>query len=156
MSIEQALAENTSAIRELIAAIKAGVPTTAAQVAAVVTEAKATPCAGHDAETAKAETKATKTKKETAQATVANNGASSTPENTSASADAAAQEPAAEDPATSAAASVSYEDVKKAIIKLSQAKGRDAVVATLAKFGANAGPQLKPEQYAEFIAAAGA
>lgn len=39
MSIEQALAENTSAIRELIAAIRAGVPTTAARVAAEVPDA---------------------------------------------------------------------------------------------------------------------
>lgn len=45
MSLEATIQENTNAIRELIAAIKAGVPTTAAQVAAVVTEAKTTPCA---------------------------------------------------------------------------------------------------------------
>jgi hypothetical protein len=97
-------------------------------------------------------------KKEPAQATVATNGASSTPEKTSSPADAAAQEPAAEvaPPSTPAAESVSYEDVKKAIIKLSQSKGRDAVVALLGEFNVNAGPALKPEQYAAFVAKAGA
>ena len=105
-----------------------------------------------------AEAKPAKAKKEPAQATVAPNGASSTPDKASPPpADAAAQEPAAENaPTPSAAASVSYEDVKKAIIKLSQAKGRDAVVATLAQFDAATGPALKPEQYAGFVAAADA
>lgn len=41
MSLETAVQENTAAIRELTAAIKAGIPTTAAQVAAVVAEAPA-------------------------------------------------------------------------------------------------------------------
>jgi restriction endonuclease Mrr len=53
MSIEQALAENTAAIRELINAFRAGVPTTAAQVAAVVEQAAAEPV---KVEPAKAET----------------------------------------------------------------------------------------------------
>ena len=41
MSLEATIAENTAALRELIAALSKGVPTTVAQVEAVVTEAKA-------------------------------------------------------------------------------------------------------------------
>lgn len=138
MSLELAITENANAIRDLIAAISKGVPTTAAQVAAVVEQAPK------------------ETKK--AKATVATNGASSTQEGTSPEAvpaDAAAQQPAPEAAATApVAASVSYEDVKHAIVKLSGSKGRDAVVALLTEFGAGKGPDLKPEQFAEFIAKA--
>ena len=62
MSIEQALAENTAAIRELIEAIKQGVPTTQAQDTAVVTEAADTKPA--KAETPKAENKTEAPKQE--------------------------------------------------------------------------------------------
>lgn len=40
MSLESTIAENTQALRDLIAALSKGIPTTAAQVEAVVTEAK--------------------------------------------------------------------------------------------------------------------
>lgn len=62
MSIEQALAENTAAIRELIEAIKQGVPTTQAQVAAVVAKAADTQPA--KAEEPKAENKTEAPKQE--------------------------------------------------------------------------------------------
>jgi hypothetical protein len=115
----------------------------------IATEAKAT-AANFAASPAEDMANAEKTKK--AKATVATNGASSTPEPTSVPAEAAAQQPAPEAARTAeGAASVSYEDVKKAIIKLSQGKGRDAVVALLGEFNAEAGPQLKPEQYAAFV-----
>ena len=137
MSLEATIAENTAAIRELIAAIANGIPTTAAQVAAVADQAP---------------------KKEKGKATVPANGASSTQEGTSpaAPAGAAAQDPAAgavSSPAP-AAASVTYDEVKAAILKLSQAKGREQVVAALTEFGVAKGPELKPEQFAGFIAKA--
>ncbi len=83
------------------------------------------------------------------QATVDTNGASSTqglrsPPPAEAAAPAAAKPTAAE--------SATYDDVKKAILKLSSAKGRDQVVSVLGQFGAAKGPDLKPEQYAAFVA----
>jgi hypothetical protein len=132
--LEEAIKENTAAIRELIAAIANGIPTTPAQVAAAAAEAST---------------------KEKPKATVGVNGASSTPGQTSPTADAAAQDPAAgAAPTAPAAASVSYDEVKAAILKLSQAKGREQVVAALTEFGVAKGPELKPEQFAGFIAKA--
>jgi len=153
MSLEATIQENTNAIRELIAAIKAGVPTTAAQVAAVVTEAKTTPCAGHDAETAKEEgkpEKETTAKKTTAAATEA---AASTQSTAEAGAGAAQEKKADNSEASNKAAEVpAYTTVVSAINKLAQGKGRDAAVAVLSKFGVTRGPELKPEQYAAVIA----
>ncbi len=156
MSLEATIQENTNAIRELIAAIKSGVPTTAAQVAAVVTEAKTTPCAGHDAETAKEEGKAkpekeTAAKKTTAAATEA---AASTQSTAEAGAGAAQEKKADNSEASDKAAEVpAYPSVVSAINKLAQGKGRDAAVAVLSKFGVTRGPELKPEQYAAVITA---
>ena len=139
MSLEATIAENTAAIRELIAAIANGIPTTAAQLAAVVAEAPAAV-----------------TVKKQAKATVATNGASSTP-GASFSAGATAQQPAAEAAAATtspAAASVTYDQVKAAITRAANAKGRDAVLILLKEFGVAKGPDLKPEQYADFVAKA--
>lgn len=49
-----------------------------------------------------------------------------------------------------------YEDVKRAILEVSKAKGRDAALKVLAQFGAAKGPDLqsKPETFGPFIAAA--
>lgn len=52
----------------------------------------------------------------------------------------------------SEAATVTYEDVKKAILAFQQANGREATLATLKTFGAAKGTDLKPEQYAEALA----
>jgi hypothetical protein len=52
----------------------------------------------------------------------------------------------------SSTAEISYDTVSKAItdkVKVDKAH----VVAVLAKFGAKKGPELKPEQYSEFLAA---
>ncbi|MEC5161698.1 MULTISPECIES: hypothetical protein [unclassified Janthinobacterium] len=48
---------------------------------------------------------------------------------------------------------ITYEDVKKYIIALSR-KSRESATGMLAKFGAAKGPELKPEQFAEFVTAA--
>jgi hypothetical protein len=154
MSLEATIQENTNAIRELIAAIKSGVPTTAAQVAAVVTEAKTTPCAGHGAETAKEEGKAKPEKETAAKNAAATEAAASTQSTAEAGADAAQEKKADNSEASDKAAEVpAYPSVVSAINKLAQGKGRDAAVAVLSKFGVTRGPELKPEQYAAVIAA---
>ena len=60
--------------------------------------------------------------------------------------------PAMDTPATGA----TYDDVKSAIVKLSSQKGRDSVLAVLGQFDAAKGPDLKPEQFADFITHANA
>jgi len=45
-----------------------------------------------------------------------------------------------------------YEEVKPLILDLTKAKGRDVAAAALAKFGAAKGPELKPEDFAAFVA----
>lgn len=114
MSLEIAIQENTSALRELIAAISKGIPTTSTQLAAVIAEAPVK---------------------------VEETGKAKEPEVTAASA-----------PVT--ATIVDYEAVKKATLELSKAKGREATVAVLKRFGAEKAPDLKPEQYADYVAAA--
>ena len=52
----------------------------------------------------------------------------------------------------SAAEVIDYARVSAAIVQGVQ-KNREQVIATLARFGASKGTQLKPEQYAEFLAA---
>ncbi len=47
---------------------------------------------------------------------------------------------------------VTYAEIKPLILKINTAKGRDAAEAALKKFGAAKGPDLKPEQYADFAA----
>lgn len=130
MSLEIAIQENTKAIRELIAAISNGIPTTAAQVAAVVQEAQV------EEKPAKTEKKAKAEKAETPKAETA-----ATPEP---KADAA---PAADD-----APEVTYQDAAAAITQLSKVKGRDAAVALLKKFGASKLPEVKPEDFAAIVA----
>lgn len=111
-----------------------------------------------------------------AKATVAKTGAISKPETTSKPADAAAQTPASNAAATatgaesvtqmSAAAAEkalegqadkpatpTYQETASHITKLVQAKGKDAAIAVLAKFGAAKLPDVKPEQFAAVIAA---
>lgn len=127
MSIEQALAENTAAIRELIEAIKNGVPTTTAQVEAVAAEAKA--------EKPKAEKKTEAPKPEPEA------------EESSAATQEQKDEPAA-------AEGITYEAVAAAITKLSRTKGRDAAVGVLAQFDAKKLPDVAPEKFAEVLAAA--
>lgn len=51
-------------------------------------------------------------------------------------------------------ASVTYDHVKAAILKLSQIKDRQAAATLLNEFGAARGPDLAPEQYSTFVARA--
>jgi hypothetical protein len=71
-----------------------------------------------------------------------------------ASAEAQAQTAPAATTAESRSEPVVIGDVNAAIIALAKAKGRDAAVALLGTFGAAKAPELKPEQYADVVAAA--
>ena len=132
MSLEATIQENTDAIRALIAALANGVPTTAAQVAAVVTEAK---------------TEKVESAKKT-QAAATQESPTPTASDNSASSSSATQEPEAAAP--------TYQDAAGAITKLSRTKGRDAAVALLYRFKASKLPDVQPDQFAEIIEAANA
>jgi len=73
---------------------------------------------------------------------------------------ASAPSPAAESAAAAAPAStaatdpVNYEQVKQVVIAITKTKGRDVAVAALAQFGVAKAQDLKPEQYADFVAQA--
>lgn len=49
---------------------------------------------------------------------------------------------------------VTYADVKDRILKVTSAKGRDAAVALLGKFGAAKGQDVPEERYGDFVAEA--
>lgn len=138
MSLEATIQENTDAIRELIAAIKAGVPTTAAQVAAVVTEAKPEKTPAAKETTAKKTTPAEKVEPAPTQPIA------------EAVADAA---PEKKDEPSEQAAAPTYQATADAVTKLAREKGRDAAIGVLSKFGAAKLPDVKPEQFAAVIAA---
>lgn len=65
------------------------------------------------------------------------------------------KKPAAEQPKEETKAetptAVTYEQIKPLIIKLNTTKGREAAAGLLAEFGVTRGPELKPEQFAEFF-----
>ena len=69
----------------------------------------------------------------------------------SAPAAASHSEPAEPAPATPAPAVNDYAPVGAAITRLVNDGQRDKVLEALAKFGAKKGPELKPEQYADFM-----
>lgn len=143
MSLEQTIADNTAAIRELIAAIKAGVPTTEAQVAAVAAEA-----APLSPQPSRASAKAD-------QAQVSNNSASSTPSAPSPAEAAAPPKtaPAADSPMATGAASVTYVQIAAAAQELMKTRGRDAFVAILQQYDAAKATDVKPERWPDFLLA---
>lgn len=148
MSLETAIQENTNAIRELIAAIKSGVPTSTAQVAAVVEQGKT--------ETAKAESKATK-KTEAGKPTESK--ATDKPEAlTQMNASEAVK--ALDGHANRPADAPTYQDTADAVTALAKAKGREAAVAIIRQYDNKDGegkasklPEIKPEDYAAVIKA---
>ena len=144
MSLEATIAENTAALRDLIAAIGKGIPTTHAQVAAVVAEAKPEATAKKpDGAAQTAETKPTATSAAAEQAA-----------REAAAAAAAQATEALNGHADKPADAPTYQDAANAINALAKAKGRAAAVAVLAAFGAAKLPDVKPEQFADVIAAA--
>lgn len=130
MSLEATIAENTNAIRELIEAIANGIPTTAAQVAAV---------AGASAPKEKATAKKPDAKTEAAST------------QTTAAAT-AVQEPKAENSGASPA--LKYDEVAKAVLAVSAKHGREAALGLLKQFSLDTLKAAKPEQFADIKAAA--
>lgn len=139
MSLEVAIQENTNAIRALIAALAKGVPTTAAQVAAVVTEAKAEPKAEARAAAATETAQATETAEQKPEALTQMTAAEA--------------EKALHGHANNPADAPTYQATADAVTQLARTKGRDAAVAVLNEFGAAKLPDVKPEQFAAIIAA---
>lgn len=122
MSLEQAITDHASALRELAAAIRAKVgahDTTAAAAEKVISDAKKPTAAKTDVAGPKQQTTVATAPTETKQAEQ--------------------QAP-------------TYDDVKAKVLTLSKDKGRDQVVAILQRYGVAKAPDLKPEQYADIIA----
>lgn len=131
MSLEATIQENTNAIRELIKAIQSGVPTTAAQVEAVVEQAKPTKAKKTDKTDAPAPevSDAVEQGKTAAQAVEALDGHANKP-----------------------APAATYEDCKAAILKISKDKGRDVAVQVLQRFGVAKLPELQPDSFDALVA----
>ncbi|BCB27034.1 hypothetical protein SKTS_19200 [Sulfurimicrobium lacus] len=131
MSLETVIQENTNALRDLIAAIANGIPTTSAQVAAVATQA--------------AEKVEAKAEKKSAQA-----------EKPASSESGATPQTATETAAP--AVVLDYEAIKKPFLSLVNKKGRDAAAALLNQFGVDAGKggklsDIPADKYADVLAA---
>ena len=124
MSLEQAIRENTEAVRELIAALGS----TNSVFAPAANEAVAQPAPAPKAAPAKAKpAPAPKAEEPVVPA------------------------PA---PAPAAEPAIPYTDVATAVTDLAKAKGRQAAVDLLASFDVARATELKAEQYASVIAAA--
>ena len=124
MSLEQALADNTAAIRELIAAMRPAAPATVTAVVQAITAPAA----------------------DTSKIVLIEPDEKAAPE-------VAYTLPALQprEVVVEAPAAIEYAQVAQAIIdsfKVDRAK----VIAALGKFGAKKGPELKPADYAAFLA----
>lgn len=86
------------------------------------------------------------------QRTAAAAAATDAPEKTADGPTPTAASAAAEPQASTAAEPIPYERVGKAITEMAK-NNRAKAVATLDAFGVKKGPELKPEQYADFLAA---
>lgn len=63
----------------------------------------------------------------------------------------AAASPASKPEESKSEAAVTYDDVKALVLQVSKDKGREAAAAVLSGFGVAKAPELKPEQYAEAV-----
>lgn len=133
MSLEATIQENTAAIRELIAKLTAGAAITTAQAVQVIEKPV----------TAVAEVLKEEVKKPAAaevSAAAVNDAAALTTQTEPGAADAGDKAP-----------EVTYDQVKDCIKEMAK-KSRDMAVGALKEFGAAKGPDLKPEQFAAFVA----
>jgi len=124
MSLEQALADNTAAIRELIAAMRPAAPATVNAVAQAITAPAA----------------------DTSKIVLVKKDEKAAPEVPYVMPALQPREAVVDAPAA-----IEYAQVAQAIIdsfKVDRAK----VIAALGKFGAKKGPELKPADYAAFLA----
>ena len=132
MSLEAAILENTSVLRELLARLTVvAIPTATPDTKVEVKKLDAPAASGQPTATAKKEAAA--------------------PESTTSAPNPAAQSAAPESQASTAATTITYDQVAKAITD-GVKSSRDKVVAALAKFNAKKGTELKPDQYAAFLA----
>lgn len=149
---------NPAQLNAVMAAIQAGVPTTAAaQVAAVVTEAKAEKAPATKKEAAKTEVKdepkaeaQAAATSETTQATESAQAAEQKPEALT-QMTAAEAEKALHGHANNPPDAPTYQATADAVIKLARTKGRDAAVAVLTKFGASKLPDIQPNDFQKVI-----
>ncbi len=133
MSIEQALAENTAAIKELVAVW--------GKLTAQAASVKAKVDAGETGVIAAAGTPVAEVKPAAAEKPKAEKPKAEPK-----------PEPKAE-PKAEAAPALDYAKVGAAITAFAAANGRDATLAKLGEFGVTSGKALKPEQYADALAA---
>lgn len=125
MSLEQAITENTAALRDLIAQLK--------NQEHVVTNVVA--------DTKKEQT-APKSETKVAPASEPTQTASASSENSS-----------TESTQASAAGGVEYVQIQKLVPQIAKTpEGTEKVVALFGRYGAKRGPELKPEQYDAFYA----
>lgn len=124
MSLEQALADNTTAIRELIAAMRPAAPATVTAVAQAITAPAA----------------------DTSKIVLIEPDEEAAPEVPYTLPALQPREAVVEVPAA-----IEYAQVAQAIID-SFKVDRTKVIAALGKFGAKKGPELKPADYAAFLA----
>ncbi|MGZ3184387.1 MAG: hypothetical protein ACXU8N_18275 [Telluria sp.] len=146
MSLEQAITDHASALRELAAAIRAtvgGAHVTAAAVASahVTAEAVAEKAISDAKKDGAKNLASTALKPQAAVIT-------KSPDEVKAAAAAAATATTA---ASSDAPAPTYDDVKAKVLALSKDKGREPTVQLLERHGVAKAPDLKPEQYADFI-----
>lgn len=136
-----AIQQNTNTMKELIAVWNKLAETTNARPIA----------SGTIAANAEAEAKKQDAKPAAGQTTATAKTEAAAPESTTSASDPAAQSAAQESQASTAATTITYDQVAKAItegVKTDRAK----VVAVLAKFGAKKGTELKTDQWAAFLA----
>lgn len=133
MSLEQAITDHASALRELAAAIRAtvgGAPDVTAAADKAISDAKkpAPAPTKTDASAPKEAAQASEVKKAEVQ-----------------------EKPAAKAEAADSAPAPTYDDVKAKVLALSKEKGREPTVQLLQRHGVEKAPDLKPAQYADFI-----
>lgn len=139
--------QNAAQLNAVLAALNLGTAAVAAPVTAPTVQAALKP------EKAVAEGKSAKADPAPGPATATPAAA---PEKTAAASSPAAESAAAEPQASTAAtdATITYDQVAKAITERAKSD-RGHVVATLDKFGAKKGTELKPEDFAAFLKALG-
>jgi hypothetical protein len=147
MSLEAVIQENTAALRELIAQLSKGIPTSAAQVAAVVEHSKV------EEDTFVSDTVAAKKAADAAAATkadAAKKAAAAKKAKEEAEAAAAATQESKDDDAPA----IELQQVIDVTLALGKAGKRDKLVELLGEFGAAKSSLLDPSDFASFHAKA--
>ncbi|WP_323026558.1 hypothetical protein [Castellaniella sp.] len=151
MSLETAIAENTSALRELLAVLQAGALAIQPEAAST---GKKSGTGRSSAQTQTASDSSANSSTESTKADEPGKGADAgnAPPDAAARTDAG---PATDGTAQSAetGAAVTYQAAADAVTKLARTKGRDAAIGVLKDFGVEKLPEVKADQYAAVVAA---